>query len=74
VTPQETILVDIQIGRATSVRGDGISLREALKRVKYSDIRSSIDSDDVDRLLRENIHLIDAWVMYSGDKRTSSGW
>ena len=56
------------------MRGEGISLREALSRSKYRDVRPKISVDDVLTAIKNKPDLVSQWVMYSEDKRTDGGW
>jgi hypothetical protein len=56
------------------MRSAGISLREALRQTDYADVRASFGPAELLPLLRENPDLVDQWIMYSQDKRTSGGW
>jgi hypothetical protein len=73
---RERQLLDILgIGRETSMRGAGISLREALHRTQYRDCRGAgLQEADLLHLLRTHPVLIVDWIEYSEDKRTSEGW
>jgi len=68
------LLAILRIGHDTSMRGDGISLREALSRTRYSALRADIAPADLLPLLKGNQALILQWIAYSQDKRTSGGW
>ena len=56
------------------MRGEGISLRDALERCRYADLRRNIDADDLIDPLKADPDLITQWIMYCEDKRTSGGW
>ena len=64
----------LRIGHATSMRGPGLSLRDALERATYVDLRSKFGADDLVPILDSRPSLIEEWVAYSEDKRTSGGW
>ena len=64
----------LQIADDTSGRGAGISLHDALHRAKYADVRRAFGPDDLLPLIRADRALVDQWLSYSQDKRTSSGW
>lgn len=72
----ESALFEIlRIGHATSIRSsEGLSLNQALARAGYATLRSQIDREGILSLLRKHPRLVDEWVMYSEDKRTSGGW
>jgi len=73
--PDSTLLEILGVGHVTSIRSkEGLSLRDALTRVNYSAVRSRIEPDAILKMLRQNSALVDEWVLYSEDKRTSGGW
>ena len=51
-----------------------LSLREAIQRSGYRDVRAHVQTADLVRLLRAEPALVDLWLAYSEDKRTSGGW
>ena len=73
--PQKELLQTIlEIGHLTSIRGEGISLKDVLSRVGYANIRDKFTYLDLIPLIQANQDLINQWIYYSEDKRTSSGW
>jgi hypothetical protein len=64
----------LRIGHDTSVRGAGISLREAIGRARYEELRPNFGPTDLLPLIRKNSSLANEWAAYSEDKRTSGGW
>ncbi len=56
------------------MRGEGISLRAALERCRYAELRPGIDADDLIDSLKADPDLVTQWIMYCEDKRTSDGW
>ena len=64
----------LRIGHDCSKRGAGISLRDALTRTNYSNVRNEFDAHDLLPFLKADRDLVEQWVMYSEDKRTSGGW
>jgi len=64
----------LKVGLDTSMRGEGISLRDALKRVNYFALQDRFNASDLLPLIHQNPSLIEEWVMYSDDKRTDGGW
>lgn len=56
------------------MRGQGFSLREALKHSDYARLRPEFDSSDLVPLLRANPDLMNDWIMYGEDKRSSCGY
>ena len=71
---QVKLLFILNIGQDVSMRGEGISLRQALSRINYHELRTQFTPKDLLPLLRMQPQIIDQWLMYSADKRTSSGW
>jgi len=71
---QEKLLAILNIGHDTSMRGEGVSLRQALSRVNYLEARRQFDAKDLLPLIQERRQLIDQWILYSADKRTRGGW
>ena len=72
----EAALLDVlKIGHVTSIRSvEGLSLREALIRARYAELRPEFEVSSVEALVRKYRSLIDEWALYSDDKRTSGGW
>jgi hypothetical protein len=62
------------IGHATSMRGAGISLREALKVAGYADLRPSLTANELRLVIDDHPEFIEQWMSYSEDKRTDGGW
>jgi len=62
------------VGRDTSMRGAGISLREAIALSRYDELRPSFGPTDLLPLVQKNPTLTQEWAAYSEDKRTSGGW
>ena len=71
---QEKLLAILNIGNDTSMRGEGVSLRQALSRVNYLEVRRQFNPQDLLPLIQTRRQLIDQWIMYSADKRTTGGW
>ena len=71
LSPLEQILL---IGRESSIRGAGISLRDALAAARYRELRASFTPSDLIPAIQANPALVRDWLMYSEDKRTSGGW
>jgi hypothetical protein len=69
------LMAILGIGHDTSIRGEGLSLRDALARTEYSALRAEFGPADLVPLLRANPEFISQWLMYCEDKRTAgSGW
>jgi hypothetical protein len=64
----------LSIGHDTSMRGEGISLRDALHRADYRRVRESFGARDLLPFLRSNPDFIEQWLSYSEDKRNCDGW
>jgi hypothetical protein len=62
------------IATATSEKGFGLSISEALVRSGYQEIQSDLTESDLVPLLNGNPELVESWIQYSEDKRTSGGW
>jgi hypothetical protein len=71
---EASLLQILQIAHAVSTRGEGISIREALRRSSYSHIRAGLSALDLQSLLANDPDLLEAWISYAQDKRTSGGW
>jgi hypothetical protein len=70
----QDLLGILRIGFETSVRGAGLSLREALRRTQYKDRRAGFGPADLRPLLSAHPEISEEWLAYSEDKRTSGGW
>jgi len=57
-----------------SIRGDGLSLRDALSRADYVRLRKNLSPADLLPLLMANPTLVRQWIAYSEEKRTTGGW
>ena len=71
MSPLERIL---RIGHESSIRGAGISLRDALSKAHYKELRATFTPEDLIPAIHANPALVRDWLMYSEDKRTSGGW
>jgi hypothetical protein len=71
---EDQLLNILKIGHDTSMRGEGISLHEALSRTGYANLRSSFNADDLQKIIKKHPDLPTQWQAYSEDKRTSGGW
>lgn len=65
------LMAILSIGHDTSIRGEGLSLRDALARTEYSALRAELGPAELVPLLRANPEFISQWLMYCEDKRTS---
>jgi hypothetical protein len=72
---REAQLLDIlKIGHETSIRGEGISLAEALEQTSYKSFRKTFSKSDLMTIIKEHPEITSEWLAYSEDKRTSGGW
>lgn len=56
------------------MRGEGVSLRVAMQRARYSELRTSFNPSDLIPLIERDPLVAEKWLAYSEDKRTSGGW
>ena len=70
----EKLLEILRIGHDTSMRGVGISIREALTRTRYAALRTNLMPADLVPILGADPSLVQQWIAYSEDKRTDGGW
>jgi hypothetical protein len=71
---ERKLLGILRIGHAVSVRGEGLSVRDALVRSDYEGLRREFGASNLVPLLRRHPNLVRQWVRYSEDKRTSGGF
>ena len=71
---QQQLLAILGIARETSHRGRGLSLRDALLETCYSELKPNLEAGELIPLLSEHPELVEDWIAYSQDKRTSEGW
>jgi hypothetical protein len=69
----DELLAILRIGHDTSMRGEGISLKQALSRVGYREVRRNFLVQDLVPLIQAHTELVTQWIMYSEDKRTNGG-
>jgi len=70
----ERLLQILSIAHRTSMHGEGVSLHQALADAEYGALRPHFDVNDIRRVIDSHAELIDQWVRYSEDKRSSGGW
>ena len=70
----ERLLEILSIAQRTSMRGEGVSIRQALTDCDYGVLRPHFNANDFLRVIGSHPELIDQWVRYSQDKRTAGGW
>lgn len=51
-----------------------MSLRDALARTRYRELRQGLEESDLLPHLQADPLLVDAWLAYSEDKRADGGW
>src|SRR5690606_12261780 len=64
----------LDIARAASIRGEGRAVDEALERSPYRQIRADLVVADLFEILHREPDLVEQWLAYSEDKRTTGGW
>lgn len=74
MTSSSQLQAILKIGHETSMRGRGISLRDALIQTKYAELRPNFGPKELMPLIQGNPSLTEEWIAYSEDKRTSGGW
>jgi hypothetical protein len=68
------LLAILGIAHDTSMRGEGLSLGQALARTHYKDRRAGFGPEDLRTVLDVHRDFVEEWLAYSEDKRTSGGW
>jgi hypothetical protein len=68
------LIAILRIGRDASLRGADLSVRDALKRTGYVGYRPMFKASDLLSLIAADPALVEDWLAYSEDKRTSGGW
>lgn len=68
------LLQILAIAHRTSRQGGGVSLHQALQDADYLALRQHFDVTDLRRVVSGHSELIDQWIRYSEDKRTTGGW
>jgi hypothetical protein len=71
----ETLLREILgVAHAVCGQGEGLSIREAMARTKYAELREQFSARDLVSLIRDAPKLAEDWFGFSCDKRCSGGW
>jgi len=70
----ERLLQILSVAHRTSMRGEGVSLSQALADTEYRAMRLHFDANNLRDVIDEHPELIDQWERYSEDKRTDGGW
>jgi len=68
------VMAILRIGHQVSIRGEGLSIKDALARADYAAYRATFDVADIRALLEAHPSLVEEWLAYSEDKRTEGGW
>lgn len=73
---REEILRVLAIARehSTACGGRGLSLRDLIEEVDYHELRPRIRAAQLAEILRARPDIVDDWIAYSEDKRTSFGY
>jgi hypothetical protein len=70
----DQILAILGIGHDASIRGIGVSLRDALAKTNYAAARPHLEADDLVPFIQRYPALVEQWIGFSEDKRTDGGW
>jgi hypothetical protein len=71
---EREVLAILEIGRETTGRDAGLSLHEALSHTRYREVRPLLNESNLLAVLKDRPALVEDWLAYSEDKRTSGGW
>lgn len=71
---EAALLKILSVGRDASVRGSCVSLQQAIAESHYLESRPYFSAEDLVPFLEVRRALVEAWLQYSQDKRTDSGW
>ncbi len=76
VASRDQIVRVLSIAREHSATrgGRGLSLRALIEESNYRALRSRIGVSQLAAVLQSEPEMVDDWLAYSEDKRTSSGW
>ena len=76
IAPDDQILRVLSIAHEHStIRGGrGLSLRDLIDETNYRALGTCISVAQLVAVLREKPEIVDDWLAYSGDKRTSYGY
>ena len=70
----DQILAILRIGHDCSIRGAGISLRDARAKTGYAAARPHLRPSDLVPFIARHPELVQQWIAFSEDKRTDGGW
>ena len=73
VASMELIAI-LKIGHESSMRGAGRSLRDLLQATRYRELRPGLNEEILLRAIQRDPNLVEEWIAYSEDKRTTGGW
>lgn len=71
---ESDLLKILQIANEVSIRGQGISIRDAIARARYRELRTAFEIGDLVPLIKAHKGIAEEWLAYSEDKRTSGGY
>ena len=76
IAPHDQILSVLSIAHdhSTICGGRGLSLSDLIEETGYRALRPCVEVAHLAAVLREKPQIIDDWLTYSGDKRTSYGY
>ena len=70
----DQILAILRIGHDSSMRGVGMSLRDALAKANYAAARPHLRAEDLVFFIEAHPDFVKQWILFSEDKKTDSGW
>jgi len=70
----EDLLAILRIGHDTTIRGEGLPVRDALARTRYRELRTSFQESDLLPHIEAHPAFVEEWLGYSEDKRSVGGW
>jgi hypothetical protein len=73
LTPEQLLAI-LRIAHDASRQGEGLSLVAALDRTHYFALRPEFEARDLLPFLQADPELVEEWIRYSEDKRTTGGW
>ena len=71
---QSALLKILSVGHDASIRGVGLSLKQAIEISRYLELRPSFSAEDLVPLVKAKPELVEVWLLYARDKRTDGGW
>jgi hypothetical protein len=74
MSSESAMLAVLSVGHLASMRSvEGLSLRDALARVRYAEVRPGLTAAGLRDLIARQPSLVEQWDLYSADKRTTGG-